>query len=181
VPTTDVELLRRCIDLAGRARQEGNPPFGSLLVDGDGAVRQEAWNTTSTDADITAHPELKLARWAARHLTRDDRQRASMYTSGEHCPMCATAHAYAGIGRLVFAFSSDQLAATTRRPGWQLPARELFERGGVAVVVEGPFPELADACRVLHLADTTPSDTTTSDTTTSDTTSDRQPRPEHRG
>lgn len=95
--TADVELLQRCLDLAGQARHEGNPPFGSLLVDGNGAVVPEAWNTTQTDADITAHPELKLARWAARHLTQEARERASMYTSGEHCPMCATAHAYAGI------------------------------------------------------------------------------------
>ena len=151
--TTDLELLRRCIELAGRARREGNPPFGSLLIDGDGAVLQEAWNTARADADITAHPELKLARWAARHLRRDDRERASMYTSGEHCPMCATAHADAGIGRLVFAFSSEQLAATTGRPGWRPAVRELFERAEVSVVVEGPFPELAEACRALHLGD----------------------------
>ena len=112
---TDLELLRRCLELAGRARREGNPPFGSLLIDGDGAVLQEAWNTTRSHADITAHPELKLARWAARHLGKDDRERASMYTSGEHCPMCATAHADAGIGRLVFAFASQQLGATTEQ------------------------------------------------------------------
>jgi tRNA(Arg) A34 adenosine deaminase TadA len=149
--TTDIELLRRCIELAERARAEGNSPFGSVLVDGDGEVVQEAWNTTRTDADITAHPELKLARWAGQHLSPDACARASMFTSGEHCPMCAVAHAYAGIGRLVFAFSSEQLAAVTGRPGWRASARELFERGGVDVVVEGPFPELADACRALHV------------------------------
>lgn len=149
----DLDHLRRCVELARVARAEGNSPFGSVLIDGDGEVRQEAWNTTRTDADITAHPELKLARWAARHLSTDERERATMFTSGEHCPMCATAHAYAGIGRLVFAFSSEQLAATTGYPGWQLSVRELFERGGVSVIVDGPFPDLAEDCRALHVAD----------------------------
>jgi tRNA(Arg) A34 adenosine deaminase TadA len=149
----DLDHLRRCVELARVARAEGNSPFGSVLVDGDGEVLQEAWNTTRTDADITAHPELKLARWAARHLSGADRERATVFTSGEHCPMCAVAHAYAGIGRLVFAFSSDQLAATSGRPGWQLSVRELFERGGVSVIVDGPFPELAEACRALHVSD----------------------------
>ncbi|MCC5949203.1 MAG: nucleoside deaminase [Nitriliruptoraceae bacterium] len=149
--STDVEHLRRCVALAERAGKQGDQPFGSVLVAGDGEVLQEASNTVRTDADITAHPELKLARWAARHLGARERSAATMFTSGEHCPMCATAHAYAGIGRLVFAFSSEQLAATTGRPGWQLSVRDLFERGGVPTVVEGPFPALADACRALHV------------------------------
>ena len=153
MPIDDLALLRRCIELAERARAAGDSPFGSILVDGDGEVLQEAVNTTRTDADITAHPELKLARWAAVNLTVTDRTTATMFTSGEHCPMCAVAHASAGIGRLVFAFSSEQLAATTGRPGWQLSVRELFTRGEVSVQVDGPFPELADACRALHDAD----------------------------
>ena len=56
------ELLRQAIDLAGQARAAGNPPFGSLLAAPDGTVLAEDRNTSVTDRDITAHPELKLAR-----------------------------------------------------------------------------------------------------------------------
>jgi tRNA(Arg) A34 adenosine deaminase TadA len=66
VTRDDERFLRRAIALAVATRAEGNPPSGSLLVSGDGTVLAEDRNTTLTDNDISAHPELKLARWAAR-------------------------------------------------------------------------------------------------------------------
>ena len=146
----DHQHLRRCIELAREARDAGDQPFGSVLVDADGAVLQAARNTVNTDGDVTAHPELVLARWASRHLTPEQCATATMYTSGEHCPMCAVAHAYAGIGRLVFAYSGAQLAALTGQPGWDLPVRDLFARRGVELVVDGPAPDLREACEALH-------------------------------
>lgn len=68
---TDEDYIREAIDLARDAVSDGNTPFGSLLVVGDSVVRR-AKNTTVTDDDVTAHPELKLARWAARELDADE-------------------------------------------------------------------------------------------------------------
>ncbi|MFI7643238.1 hypothetical protein [Nonomuraea sp. NPDC049400] len=80
--TQDEErLLRRAIELAAAARAGGNPPFGSLLAGPDGRVLAEEQNTTLTDADISAHPELKLARWAARELDPATAATTTMYTS----------------------------------------------------------------------------------------------------
>jgi tRNA(Arg) A34 adenosine deaminase TadA len=107
----DTQFLRRAIELAGKARAAGNQPFGSLLVGPDGAVLAEEQNTVVTDRDITAHPELKLARWAARELDPATAAGATMYTSCQPCGMCAVAIERSGIGRVVFALSSDQLAA----------------------------------------------------------------------
>ncbi|GAA3107465.1 hypothetical protein GCM10020001_026780 [Nonomuraea salmonea] len=71
--TPDEErLLRRAIELAAEAREGGNPPFGSLLAAADGTILAEERNSSLTDHDITAHPELKLARWAARELDPRD-------------------------------------------------------------------------------------------------------------
>ncbi|MEV1144736.1 nucleoside deaminase [Micromonospora sp. NPDC049799] len=103
--------LRRAIALAGEARAAGDPPFGSLLVDADGAVLAEDRNTTVTGDDVTAHPELKLARWAARSLTPDEAAVTTMYTSCQPCGMCAGAIARSGLGRVVFALSAEQLDA----------------------------------------------------------------------
>lgn len=105
------QLLRRAIELAGKARAAGNPPFGSLLVGPSGGVLAEERNTSLTDADITAHPELKLARWAARELDPATAAATTMYTSCQPCGMCTGAIERAGLGRVVFALSTEQLTS----------------------------------------------------------------------
>ncbi|MFJ9950675.1 nucleoside deaminase [Kitasatospora sp. NPDC091207] len=111
----DHTLLRRAIALAAEARASGNPPFGSLLAGPDGTVLAEERNTTLTDRDITAHPELKLARWAARELTAAAAADTTMYTSCQPCGMCEAAVQQAGLRRVVFALSGEQLLDI--RPG----------------------------------------------------------------
>lgn len=115
----DHALLRRAIALANQARTGGNPPFGSLLVGPDGTVLAEERNTTLTDRDVTAHPELKLARWAARELDPATAADTTMYTSCQPCGMCEGAIRRAGLRRVVFALSTEQLLAT--KPGGDFP------------------------------------------------------------
>ncbi|REC95604.1 nucleoside deaminase [Kushneria indalinina] len=143
--------LERCVALAREALEAGDDPFGSVLVDGSGEVLQEARNCVVT-GDATEHPELALARWAAAHMTPEARARATVYTSGEHCPMCAAAHAWAGLGRIVFISSSEQLGewlAQLKAPA--SPVRMLpIHAIAPEVVVEGPVTALVDAVRALH-------------------------------
>lgn len=47
--------------------------------------------------DHTQHPEFALARWAAKHMSAKERSITTVYTSGEHCPMCAAAHGWVGL------------------------------------------------------------------------------------
>ena len=105
----DEHHLRRAIALAIAARAAGDMPFGSLLVGPAGDVLAEDRNTAVTERDITAHPELKLARWAARQLDPELAQQTTMYTSCQPCPMCTGAIARSGLGRVVFALSGEQL------------------------------------------------------------------------
>src|SRR5690554_824992 len=94
--------LRRCIELAREALDDGDEPFGSVLVDAAGRVRFEDRNRVK-GGDQTRHPEFEIARWAATHLTPAERAVATVYTSGEHCPMCSAAHAWVGLARIVYA------------------------------------------------------------------------------
>ena len=110
----DERQLRRAIELAAAARAAGDMPYGSLLVGPAGDVLAEDRNTVVTEQDITAHPELKLARWAARRLDSDVARRTTMYTSCQPCPMCAGAIARSGLGRMVFALSGEQLGSSNR-------------------------------------------------------------------
>lgn len=148
---TDVAHLRRCLDLAAAARQDGHEPFGSLLVGGDGSVLAERMNTVGT-GDVTGHPELALAAWASQHMSVDQRAAATLYTSCESCAMCATGQYWAGVGRLVFALSGAQLAdiAPAGVRTLRLSSREVFARGNVSILVDGPCEELsAEAAAVF--------------------------------
>lgn len=129
-------LLRRAIALAAEARAHGDPPFGSLLAGPDGTVLAEERNTTVTGQDITAHPELKLARWAARKLDPATAAATTMYTSCQPCRMCAGAIERSGLGRVVYALSEDQLTALKPGGGWPVVPQEgpaLYEEACVPV------------------------------------------------
>ena len=132
----DERFLRRAIELAASARTGGNPPFGSLLVGPDGDVLVEERNTTITDDDISAHPEQKLARWAARELAPEVAAATTMYTSCEPCGMCAGAIERSGLGRVVFALSTEQLMTLKPGGGWPPVSHEgpaLFDEARVPV------------------------------------------------
>ncbi len=147
--TTDEAGVRRAIDLARTAVDNGNTPFGSLLVVDDDVVRT-AENTTLTDDDIAAHPEFKLARWAARELEADERESCTMYTSTEPCPMCASAIAYAGLDRVVYSVSVDSLAALRDDGVIEIPCEEVVDRSDATTTVEGPV--LEDEGLAVHRA-----------------------------
>ncbi len=139
------------MDLAERALDAGDEPFGSVLVAADGSVLLEDHNRVS-GGDATRHPEFAIARWAAEHLTPEERAAATVYTSGEHCPMCAAAHGWVGLGRIVCASSTEQLLAWSAELG--LPAAPVaplpVTRVVPGAVVDGPDPVLAERVRVLH-------------------------------
>ena len=135
----DERHLRRAIELAAAARAAGDMPFGSLLAGPAGEVRAEDRNTVVTEQDITAHPELKLARWAARQLDRDVARQTTMYTSCQPCPMCRGAIARSGLGRVVFALSGEQLQEL-RPPGGVSPDAAEVAYEGPALFAEARVP-----------------------------------------
>ncbi len=148
----DLPHLRRCVELAAEAVAAGDFPFGSVLAGGDGRVLAEDRNRENTLGDATRHPEFELARWAAANMTAADRATATVYTSGEHCPMCSAAHAWVGLGRIVYVSSSEQLTtwlAELEVP--PLPVRALaISQVAPGLEVQGPVPGLDEHVRELH-------------------------------
>ncbi|WP_017608993.1 nucleoside deaminase [Nocardiopsis xinjiangensis] len=150
---TDQDLvhLRRCVDLAREALEAEDEPFGSLLVDGAGTVRFEDRNRVS-GGDSTRHPEFAIARWAAENLTPEERAASVTYTSGEHCAMCSAAHAWVGLGPIVYAVGTEQL--TSWHAEWGVEPGPVAPLPIHAVAPEvptrGPVPELAEEIRALQ-------------------------------
>lgn len=66
--------------------------------------------------------------------------------------MCAAAHGWVGLGRIVYASSAAQLAdwlsafGVPASPVKNIPIQEIAPN----VIVEGPVPELAKQVRELH-------------------------------
>lgn len=153
VNDVDREHLRRCVELAAQALANGDEPFGSVLVSSDGQVLFEDRNRVA-GGDHTRHPEFAIARWAANNMTIEDRAGATVYTSGEHCPMCAAAHGWVGLGRIVYASSSEQLSSWLSE--LKVPAARVRSLPIGEVIkdteIEGPVQEFAEQVRKLHVA-----------------------------
>ncbi|MGD0440958.1 MAG: nucleoside deaminase [Acidimicrobiales bacterium] len=143
----DARWLRAAFEVARQARDEGNLPFGCVLVDDAGHVAIEQGNLGLVPVrDATAHAETLAAGRAARRYEPGELAHFTLYTSAEPCAMCAGAIYWAGIGRVVFGLSEKDLKLLTGNhpdnPTMDLPCREVFARGQRRVDVLGP--ELAD-------------------------------------
>lgn len=152
ISETDIKHLTRCVELAKTALEKGDQPFGSVLVSKDGEILFEDHNHIA-DGDYTQHPEFNIARWAGQNMTEADRADATVYTSGEHCLMCSAAHGMVGLGRIVYASSSEQLNQWKDEMEIdEVPrVRTLaIEEVILEAKVDGPVPELAKEVRELH-------------------------------
>ncbi|BBP98526.1 putative cytidine/deoxycytidylate deaminase [Burkholderia sp. SFA1] len=149
----DRKHLLRCIELAQEALDDGDEPFGSMLVAKDGRVLFEDRNRVS-GGDHTRHPEFAIAKWAAENMPEAERRDAVVYTSGEHCAMCSAAHAWVGLGRIVYAASTQQFtrwrAELGAKPGRvrALAIQDVIDD----TVVDGPVEDFAERVKALHVA-----------------------------
>jgi len=147
----DLAHLERAVALAREAAAAGDGAFGSVLVDAAGVECFADRNRETTLGDETRHPEFEIARWAATNMTAAERASATVYTSGEHCPMCSAAHAWVGLGRIVFAASAAQIGRWRAEVGMAPSPVAALAITTIApgLVAEGPVEQFADELRSL--------------------------------
>jgi len=142
--------LRQAIALSVQAREQGNHPFGALIVDAGGSVLAQAMNASR--GDPTAHAELSAVRSAAALANAGVLRQATLYSSAEPCAMCAGAIYWSGIRRVVYALSEARLLQLTgshpENPTLSLPCRDVFNCGQRAIAVVGPL--LEDEAAAAH-------------------------------
>ena len=140
---TDLRYLRYAIMISARARDQGNPPFGAVLVGSRGWILAEGENTQGSTSDCTCHAETNLLKEATRHYSRRLLAHSTLYTSAEPCPMCAGAIFCSGVGRVVFGLSCEHLYALTPNQTEHLFERcaDVLARGTHRVEVFGPLLE----------------------------------------
>lgn len=153
--TEDEKFIRLAIDTAKTSKNIGNLPFGCVLVNAQGEVILKGQNTISTDNDCLAHAEINLIREASKTYDFTFLNECSIYTSDEPCPMCTSAIYWSGIGRLVYGLSKAEYYKIVGRdnPNWvfEMPVRELLEKGGRKLEVIGPM--LENEVSTLHVID----------------------------
>jgi len=98
---SDSEFMRRALELARRAQQEGEVPVGSIVVFEDKIIG-EGWNRPISAADPTAHAEIQAIRSAASNMTNYRLTGATLYVTLEPCEMCVGAMFHARIARVVY-------------------------------------------------------------------------------
>ena len=149
---TDIAHLRTAIEVAQKAREHGNHPFGAILVDENDRVVLEAENTVVTESDCTGHAETNLMRLATKHFPPEKLAACTLYTSTEPCAMCAGAIHWGNVGRVVYALGEAEFyeLAGPSPEHLLIPCREVFARSQKPVEVDGPATGLAVEARAVH-------------------------------
>jgi tRNA(adenine34) deaminase len=97
----DEDFMRRALELARRAQEEGEVPVGSVVVFQEKIVG-EGWNRPISASDPTAHAEIQAMRAASQSLKNYRLTDATLYVTLEPCDMCVGAMFHARIGRAVY-------------------------------------------------------------------------------
>ena len=143
---TDLHHLRRAYAVAAQARARGDRPFGAVVV-ADGVVLAEGPSLQGLGGGGSlAHSEMvALARLHMAGVPRTTLARATIYSSGEPCAMCAAAIFYSGIGRLVYGLRAEAIAAArnaqAHTAGLGLSCRQVLDAAAAPVAVLGPLLE----------------------------------------
>ena len=98
---SDPIYMRRALELAQRAQDEGEVPIGALVVLNDEIVG-EGWNRPIAAHDPTAHAEMQAMRAAALRVKNYRLTGATLYVTLEPCDMCVGAMFHARISRTVY-------------------------------------------------------------------------------
>ena len=97
----DEGYMRRALELAKRAQDEGEVPIGALVVVED-EILGEGWNRPIAASDPTAHAEIQALRNAALRLKNYRLTGATLYVTLEPCDMCVGAMFHARIARAAY-------------------------------------------------------------------------------
>jgi tRNA(adenine34) deaminase len=98
---SDEAYMRRALELARRAEEEGEVPVGAVVVL-DEAIVGEGWNRPISASDPTAHAEIQAMRAAAASQKNYRLTGATLYVTLEPCAMCVGAMFHARIARAVY-------------------------------------------------------------------------------
>lgn len=108
---TDVAAMRVALALADKARTMGEVPVGAVLLDEEGRIIGEGFNSTIGSHDPTAHAEIVALRLAAQAARNYRLPGATLYVTLEPCAMCMGAMLHARLKRVVYGAADPKTGA----------------------------------------------------------------------
>lgn len=146
--------LQRCIEVSQSSRDNGNTPFGAILVDDNGDILLEQENVEISEKRCTGHAETALMEKASHLYSHEFLWSCTLYTTFEPCAMCAGAMYWGNVGTVVYATTEEVLLKLTgdheQNPTFDLPCRDIFSKGQKSIKVIGPFPEIEKEVVAVH-------------------------------
>jgi len=116
----DEKWMRRALELAQRAEEEGEVPVGAVVVR-DGQLIGAGYNHPIAAHDATAHAEIDALRNAALAENNYRLPGTTLYVTIEPCTMCVGAMIHARVARVVF-------GAREPRAGAVVSAAQLLDK-----------------------------------------------------
>ncbi len=98
---TDVEFIRKAMQLAESAARNGEVPVGAILIQ-DNIIIAEGSNSPIANNDPTGHAEMNALRNGGQYLKNYRLPETTLYVTLEPCMMCMGAIIHARVQRLVF-------------------------------------------------------------------------------
>jgi tRNA(Arg) A34 adenosine deaminase TadA len=134
VDASDRRHMQAALEAARRGMLAGEPPVGANLVRDNDSLATLS-NGVISDLDVTAHAEMRVIREACRSQRKLSLDGCTLYVTVEPCPMCLSACHYAGIDRVVWGASLEDMHAVT---GSELTIHyAALEAGGIDIDVSG--------------------------------------------
>jgi tRNA(adenine34) deaminase len=103
----DEDFMRRALELARHAQEQGEVPIGSVVVFEEKIIG-EGWNRPISTRDPTAHAEIQALRSAAQKMNNYRLTGATLYVTLEPCDMCVGAMFHARVSRAVYGASDPK-------------------------------------------------------------------------
>lgn len=130
--------------------KEGEPPFGSIVVDKNGNIVAQAHDTVRQDRDMTSHAETNVVKAACKKLG-PDLSGCEVYTTCEPCPMCFTAIWLSKANAIIFgSYMSDVLEITgPSQRELNVKAEQINELSGSQIKISKEI--LRDECGKLWI------------------------------
>lgn len=126
----DERFMRRALEEAQLAFEEGEIPIGAVITDGKSVIAS-AHNMVERLCDISAHAEMIALSAASLHFRSKYLPQCTLYVTIEPCAMCMGALRWSQIGRIVFGAEDTKAGYKRFQTGIEHP-KAIVESGLLA-------------------------------------------------